>query len=142
MFAFTTPEGSGAMHAELLAIEEDIFTSLGIPYRVLDICTGDLGGPAYRKFDIEAWMPGRGDGGEYGEVTSTSDCTDYQARRLNIRYRPTGQKGTRFVHTLNGTAVALSRALIVILENHQRPDGLIDVPEALRPYLGKDVMGR
>ena len=142
MFAFTTPEGSGAMHAELLAIEEDIFTSLGIPYRVLDICTGDLGGPAYRKFDIEAWMPGRGDGGEYGEVTSTSDCTDYQARRLNIRYRPAGQKGTRFVHTLNGTAVALSRALIVILENHQRPDGLIDVPEALRPYLGKDVMGR
>ena len=142
MFAFTTPEGSGAMHAELLAIEEDIFTALGIPYRVLDICTGDLGGPAYRKFDIEAWMPGRGDGGEYGEVTSTSDCTDYQARRLNIRYRPTGQKGTRFVHTLNGTAVALSRALIVILENHQRPDGLIDVPEALRPYLGKDVMGR
>ena len=142
MFAFTTPEGSGAMHAELLAIEEDIFTALGIPYRVLDICTGDLGGPAYRKFDIEAWMPGRGDGGEYGEVTSTSDCTDYQARRLNIRYRPTGQKGTHFVHTLNGTAVALSRALIVILENHQRPDGLIDVPEALRPYLGKDVMGR
>ncbi len=142
MFAFTTPEGSGAMHAELLAIEEDIFTSLGIPYRVLDICTGDLGGPAYRKFDIEAWMPGRGDGGEYGEVTSTSDCTDYQARRLNIRYRPTGQKGTRFVHTLNGTAVALSRALIVILENDQRPDGLIDVPEALRPYLGKDVIGR
>jgi seryl-tRNA synthetase len=142
MFAFTAPEGSGAMHAELLAIEEDIFTSLGVPYRVLDICTGDLGGPAYRKFDIEAWMPGRGDGGEYGEVTSTSDCTDYQARRLNVRYRPTGQKGTRFVHTLNGTAVALSRALIVILENHQRPDGLIDVPEALRPYLGKDVMGR
>jgi seryl-tRNA synthetase len=142
MFAFTTPEGSGAMHAELLAIEEDIFTALGIPYRVLDICTGDLGGPAYRKFDIEAWMPGRGDGGEYGEVTSASDCTDYQARRLNIRYRPAGQKGTRFVHTLNGTAVALSRALIVILENHQRPDGLIDVPEALRPYLGKDVMGR
>ncbi len=142
MFAFTTPEGSGAMHAELLAIEEDIFTALGIPYRVLDICTGDLGGPAYRKFDIEAWMPGRGTGGEYGEVTSTSDCTDYQARRLNIRYRPTGQKGTRFVHTLNGTAVALSRALIVILENHQRPDGLIDVPESLRPYLGKDVMGR
>ncbi len=142
MFAFTTPEGSDAMHAELLAIEEDIFTSLGIPYRVLDICTGDLGGPAYRKFDVEAWMPGRGDDGEYGEVTSASNCTDYQARRLDIRYRPTGQKGTRFVHTLNGTAVALSRALIVILENHQRPDGLIDVPEALRPFLGKDVMGR
>ena len=79
--------------------------------------------------------------GEYGEVTSTSDCTDYQARRLNIRYRPAGQKGTRFVHTLNGTAVALSRALIVVLENYQRADGLIDVPEVLKPYLGKDVIG-
>jgi seryl-tRNA synthetase len=142
MFAFTTPEASGAMHAELLRIEEEIFSALGIPYRVLDICSGDLGGPAYRKFDIEAWMPGRGDGGEYGEVTSTSDCTDYQSRRLNIRFRPTGQKGTRFVHTLNGTAVALSRALIVILENYQRPDGLIDVPEVLRPYVGKEVVGR
>jgi seryl-tRNA synthetase len=141
MFAFTTPEASGAMHAELLRIEEEIFTALGIPYRVLEICSGDLGGPAYRKFDLEAWMPGRGDGGEYGEVTSTSDCTDYQARRLNIRYRPTGQKGTRFVHTLNGTAVALSRALIVILENYQRGDGRIDVPEVLRPYVGKDVIG-
>ena len=107
MFAFTTPGDSGAIHAEMLAIEEQIFQALGIPYRVLDICTGDLGGPAYRKFDLEAWMPGRGEHGEYGEVTSTSDCTDYQSRRLNIRYRPGGQKGTRFVHTLNGTAVAL-----------------------------------
>ena len=106
MFAFSTPESSGAIHAEMLAIEEDLFQSLGIPYRVLDICSGDLGGPAYRKFDLEAWMPGRGEHGEYGEVTSTSDCTDYQSRRLNIRYRPSGQKGTRFVHTLNGTAVA------------------------------------
>jgi seryl-tRNA synthetase len=141
MFAFSTPESSGAIHAEMLAIEEDLFQSLGIPFRVLDICSGDLGGPAYRKFDLEAWMPGRGDHGEYGEVTSTSDCTDYQARRLNIRYRPSGQKGTRFVHTLNGTAVALSRALIVVLENYQRSDGLIDVPEVLRPYVGKDVIG-
>ena len=142
MFAFSTPETSGQIHAEMLAIEEKFFESLGIPFRVLDICAGDLGGPAYRKFDLEAWMPGRGEHGEYGEVTSTSDCTDYQAHRLNIRYRPTGQKGTRFVHTLNGTAVAVSRALIVILENYQRSDGLIDVPLALRPYLGKDVIGR
>jgi seryl-tRNA synthetase len=142
MFAFSTPESSGAIHAEMLAIEEDLFQSLGIPFRVLDICSGDLGGPAYRKFDLEAWMPGRGEHGEYGEVTSTSDCTDYQARRLNIRYRPSGQKGTRFVHTLNGTAVALSRALIVVLENYQRSDGLIDVPVVLRPYVGKDVIGR
>ena len=141
MFAFTTPETSGAIHAELLAIEEEIFTALGIPYRVLDICSGDLGGPAYRKFDIEAWMPGRGEAGEYGEVTSTSDCTDYQARRLNIRYKPAEGKGTRFVHTLNGTAVALSRALIAVLENYQRADGLVDVPEVLRPYLGKMLIG-
>ncbi len=138
MFAFGTPESSGAIHAEMLAIEEDIFQSLDIPYRVLDICSGDLGGPAYRKFDLEAWMPGRGD---YGEVTSTSDCTDYQARRLNIRYRPSGQKGTRFVHTLNGTAVAVSRAIIVVLENYQRADGLVNVPAALVPYVGKDIIG-
>jgi seryl-tRNA synthetase len=141
MFAFCTPEASGAIHAEMLAIEEGLFTALGIPFRVLDTCSGDLGGPAYRKFDLEAWMPGRGEHGEFGEVTSTSDCTDYQSRRLNIRYRPSGQKGTRFVHTLNGTAIALSRALIVIFENYQRSDGRIDVPEVLRPYLGKDVIG-
>jgi seryl-tRNA synthetase len=141
MFAFSTPETSGAVHAEMLAIEEDLFRSLEIPYRVLDICSGDLGGPAYRKFDLEAWMPGRGEHGEYGEVTSTSDCTDYQSRRLNVRYRPSGQKGTRFVHTLNGTAIALSRALIVVLENYQRADGRIDVPAVLRPFVGKDVIG-
>ncbi|SIO58740.1 seryl-tRNA synthetase [Singulisphaera sp. GP187] len=142
MFAFTTPEASDQTHAELLAIEEEIFTALGIPYRVLDICSGDLGGQAYRKYDLEAWMPGRGEAGEYGEVTSTSDCTDYQARRLNIRYRPSAQKGTRFVHTLNGTALALSRALIVILENYQRADGLVDVPPVLQPYMGKAIMGQ
>ena len=144
MFAFTegTLEASGALHGELLAIEEEIFTALGIPYRVLDICSGDLGGPAYRKFDLEAWMPGRGEAGEYGEVTSTSDCTDYQSRRLNVRYKPAGQKGTKFVHTLNGTALALSRAMIAVLENYQRADGLVDVPEVLKPYFGKDLIGR
>lgn len=141
MFAFSTPETSGSIHQEMLTIEEELFQALEIPYRVLDICTGDLGGPAYRKFDLEAWMPGRGEHGEYGEVTSTSDCTDYQARRLNIRYRPTGQKGTRFVHTLNGTAIALSRALIVILENYQRSDGRVDVPQVLQHDVGKDVIG-
>jgi seryl-tRNA synthetase len=108
---------------------------------VLDICSGDLGGPAYRKYDLEAWMPGRGEGGEYGEVTSSSDCTDYQSRRLNIRYKPEGSKGTRFVHTLNGTAVAISRALIAVLENYQRSDGLVDVPEVLRSFMGKTVIG-
>ena len=141
MFAFTTPEASSEAHAEILAIEEEIFSALAIPYLVLDICSGDLGGPAYRKFDLEAWMPGRGEAGEYGEVTSTSDCTDYQSRRLNIRYKPAEGKGTRFVHTLNGTAVAFSRALIAVIENYQRADGRVDVPEVLRPYLGKEVIG-
>jgi seryl-tRNA synthetase len=108
---------------------------------VLDIATGDLGGPAYRKYDLEAWMPGRGEGGEYGEVTSASNCTDYQARRLNIRYKVKGEKGTNLVHTLNGTAVAVSRALIAILENCQQADGSILVPEALRKWVGKHRIG-
>jgi len=141
MFAFCAPDQSEAIHEEILAIEEKIFQGLGIPYHVIDTCTGDLGGPAYRKYDLEAWMPGRGKAGEYGEVTSTSNCTDYQARRLNIRYRIPGQKGTRFVHTLNGTAVAVSRALVAILENYQQADGSILVPEALQAAVGKERIG-
>ena len=117
------------------------FDGLGIPYRVIDTATGDLGGPAYRKFDLEAWMPGRGESGEFGEVTSTSNCTDYQARRLNIRYKNKGEKGTHFVHTLNGTAVAISRAIIAILENCQQPDGTIIVPEVLQKWIGKERIG-
>jgi seryl-tRNA synthetase len=142
MFAYTLPEASDAMHDELLAIECKIFDGLGIPFRVIDTASGDLGGPAYRKFDLEAWMPGRGAGGEFGEVTSTSNCTDYQSRRLNIRIRKKGEKGTQFVHTLNGTAVALSRAIIAVLENYQQADGSVAVPEALRKWMGKDVIGR
>jgi seryl-tRNA synthetase len=141
MFAFTLPEQSEDMHNYLCDLECEIFDGLGIPYRVVDIATGDLGGPAFRKFDLEAWMPGRGDGGEYGEVTSASNCTDYQARRLDIRYKTRGEKGTNFVHTLNGTAVAVSRALIAILENCQLPDGSIIVPEALRKWVGKERIG-
>jgi seryl-tRNA synthetase len=141
MFAFTLPDQSEDMHNYFCDLECQIFDGLGIPYRVLDIATGDLGGPAYRKFDLEAWMPGRGDGGEYGEVTSASNCTDYQARRLNIRYKTKGEKGTALVHTLNGTAVAISRALIAILENCQQPDGSILIPEALRKWVGKDRIG-
>jgi seryl-tRNA synthetase len=141
MFAYTLPEGSEAMHAELLEIECELFDGLGIPYRVIDTASGDLGGPAYRKYDLEAWMPGRGTAGEWGEVTSTSNCTDYQARRLAIRFRKPGEKGTSFVHTLNGTAVAVSRAIIAILENHQRSDGSIAVPEALVPWMGKRTIG-
>ncbi len=140
MFAHTTPEKSEAMHDELCQLECDIFDQLGIPYRVIDTATGDLGGPAYRKFDLEAWMPGRGENGEWGEITSASNCTDYQARRLGIRYRSKGEKGTRFVHTLNGTAVAISRALIAIVENYQLEDGSVVVPKVLRSLLGKDVI--
>ena len=136
MFAFTTPEGSEAVHDEMVEIEERIFQGLGLPYRVVDICTGDLGGAAYRKFDLEAWMPGRDD---FGEVTSTSNTTDYQARRLAIRYRRDGGR-PQLVHTLNGTAIAVSRALIPLLENYQQEDGSILVPEALVPYVGKKIL--
>jgi len=138
MFAFTLPEESESMLGQLCAIECRLFDELGIPYRVVDTATGDLGGPAYRKFDLEAWMPGRGAAGQWGEVTSTSNCTDYQARRLNIRFKQRGEKGTQFVHTLNGTAIAISRALIALLENYQQADGSVVVPEVLRPWVGKD----
>ncbi|MCA1737606.1 MAG: serine--tRNA ligase [Actinobacteria bacterium] len=138
MFAFAEPEQSEALHEEMVGIEEEIFQGLGLPYRVVDICTGDLGGAAYRKYDLEAWMPGR-DG--YGEVTSTSNTTDYQARRLQIRYRRAEPGGRpQLLHTLNGTAIAVSRALIPILENYQQEDGSILVPEALVPYVGKKVL--
>jgi seryl-tRNA synthetase len=138
MFAFTLPEQSDAMHDELCEIECEIFDELGIPFRVVDTATGDLGGPAYRKFDLEAWMPGRG---TWGEITSTSNCTDYQARRLNVRYKKKSEKGTHFVHTLNGTAVAISRAMIAILENYQQADGSILIPTVLRHWVGKERIG-
>ncbi len=135
MFIYCLPEESDSFHKEILAIEEEIFSGLGLAYRIVDTATGDLGAPAYRKFDIEAWMPGRGDEGEYGEVTSTSNCTDYQARSLNIRYRDEDGK-IKFVHMLNGTAVALSRAMVALIENYQNEDGSISIPAALIPYTG------
>ncbi len=137
MFIYCLPEDSERFHQEILSIEEEIFTGLGLPYRIVDTATGDLGAPAYRKFDIEAWMPGRGDNGEYGEVTSTSNCTDYQARNLNIRYRDDDGK-IKFVHMLNGTAVALSRTMVALIENYQNEDGSITIPEKLRPYTNFD----
>ncbi len=141
MFAFTLPDQSETMLEEICALECELFDGLGIPYRVIDTASGDLGGPAYRKYDLEAWMPGRGDGGEFGEVTSASNCTDYQARRLDVRYKNPGEKGTHFVHTLNGTAIAISRALIAILENYQQADGSIDIPPPLRAWVGKERIG-
>jgi seryl-tRNA synthetase len=136
MFAFTTPEQSESIHDEMVEIEERIFQGLGLSYRVVDICTGDLGGAAYRKYDLEAWMPGRND---FGEVTSTSNTTDYQARRLKIRYRQDGGR-PQLVHTLNGTALAISRALIALLEIYQQQDGSVRLPEALVPYVGKEAL--
>jgi seryl-tRNA synthetase len=142
MFAFTTPEASEAMHETLLDLECKLFDGLEIPYRVIDTPTGDLGGPAYRKFDLEAWMPGRGTAGEWGEVTSTSNCTDYQSRRLGIRFKKAGEKGTTFAHTLNGTAIAISRGIVALLENHQQADGSIAIPAPLVPWMGKDRITR
>ncbi len=136
MFSFCLPEQSEGEHKLILSAEEEILQGLGIPYRVVDIAAGDLGAPAAQKFDCEAWMPGQS---QYREVTSCSNCTDYQARRLNCRYRT--DKGPRFVHTLNGTGIAVGRTLIAIMENHQRADGSFEVPEVLRPYMGKDVIG-
>ena len=138
MFIYCRPEDSDKIHEELREIEEEIFSGLEIPYRVVDTCTGDLGGPAYRKYDLEAWMPGRGENGDWGEVTSTSNCTDYQARRLNVRYKENGKN--IHVHMLNGTAVAVSRAIIAILENFQQADGSIKIPKALVPYTGFDTI--
>ena len=137
MFVYCLPEESEALHDELRTIEEEIFSGLEIPFRVVDTCTGDLGAPAYRKWDLEAWMPGRGDKGDWGEVTSTSNCTDYQARRLNVRYKDDDGKN-KFVHMLNGTAIAVSRAIIAILENFQEKDGSVIMPKALVPYCGFD----
>lgn len=140
MFVYCLPEQSDAIHEKLRLIEEEIFEGLGLPFRVVDTCTGDLGSPAYRKWDLEAWMPGR-NGGDWGEVTSTSNCTDYQSRRLNVRYKDDDGKN-KFVHMLNGTAVAVSRALVAILENYQNEDGSITVPEVLVPYCGFSVIKR
>ncbi len=141
MFAIVRPEDSEAMHDELVAIEERILQALEIPYRVIDIASCDLGAPAYRKFDIEAWMPMRGDAGDYGEVTSASNCTDYQARRLKTRFRRAGTKKNELVHTLNGTAIAVPRTIVAILENHQCADGSVAIPAALQRYLGLERIG-
>jgi seryl-tRNA synthetase len=136
MFSFCLPDQSAAEHELIRSIEEEVLQGLEIPYRVVSIAAGDLGAPAAKKYDCEAWMPGQE---RYREVTSCSNCTDYQARRLNCRYRT--EQGPRFVHTLNGTTIAIGRTIIAIMENHQRADGTIAVPKVLVPYLGKDTIG-
>jgi len=134
MFIYCLPEESDKFHQYILEMEEKIYQGLGLPYRVVEMCTGDLGAMAARKFDVEAWMPTRN---EYGEVTSTSNCTDYQARNLNVRFRRKNGKN-EFVHMLNGTAIATSRTPLAILENYQEKDGSVIVPEPLRKWMGKD----
>jgi seryl-tRNA synthetase len=132
LFSFCTPDMSDAEHQFILNIEKEIADGLELAYRVIDIPSGDLGAPAYRKYDLEAWMVMQGG---YGEITSTSNCTDYQSRRMNIRHRNDAGE-MEFVHTLNGTAVVLSRFPIAIIEQMQNEDGSVTVPEVLRPYLG------
>lgn len=112
---------------------EEVLKRLGLAYRVVVLCTGDLGFSAQKTYDIEAWLPGQD---RYREISSCSVCGDFQARRMAARFRPEGEKGTRFVHTLNGSGIAVGRALIAVIENYQREDGSIEVPEALRPYMG------
>jgi seryl-tRNA synthetase len=131
MYAFTHPDRSKEEHEQLLEIQEQILHELEIPYRVVNIAAGDLGASAAKKYDCEAWLPGQG---RYREITSCSNTTDYQARRLRCRFRPQGDGSPRPVHTLNGTAVAVGRTLIAIMENHQRADGSIGIPEALHPF--------
>jgi seryl-tRNA synthetase len=131
MFVFCEPDASVAEHERLLAIEEEILQDLGIPYRVVNIAVDDLGSSAAKKYDCEAWLPGQG---RYRELTSTSNTTDYQARRLEIRYRPEAGRRPEVAHTLNGTAVAVGRTIIALLENGQREDGSVQLPEALVPY--------
>jgi len=135
MFSFIKPEDAAAEHKRLLEWEKDFLKAMEIPFRVIDVASGDLGASAIRKFDCEAWIPTQG---AYREVTSTSNCTEFQARRLNIRYRD--ESGTKPVATLNGTLVAIPRMIVAILENHQNADGSVNVPQALRPFLGVDTL--
>jgi seryl-tRNA synthetase len=135
MFSFVRPEDSTAEHELILSIEERLLQALEIPYRVVNIPAGDLGASAAKKYDLEAWLPGQG---RYRELTSCSNTTDYQARRLRCRYRPEGSKSPRPVHTLNGTAVAVGRTIVAIMENCQRADGGVDVPAALREHGAPD----
>lgn len=139
MFSFVVPEAAGEEHERLLSIEEEVLQALGIPYRVVNIAVGELGASAIRKYDCEAWLPGQD---RYRELTSTSNTTDFQARRLDIRFRPPGGGAPRHVFTLNGTAVAVGRTIIALLENHQRDDGTVAIPEVLHAWGAPPVIRR
>jgi seryl-tRNA synthetase len=133
MVSVTGPEQSEAEHERMTACAENVLQKLGLPYRTVVLCTGDMGFSARKTYDVEVWLPGQG---MYREISSCSNCGDFQARRMKARCRPKGEKQTQFVHTLNGSGVAVGRCLIAVMENYQQPDGSILVPEALRPYMG------
>jgi seryl-tRNA synthetase len=137
MFTFCAAEDSEKEHELIVNLEEKIVSGLGLPYRLVKLCSGELGLPSAKTIDIETWMPGEG---RYRETHSSSNCTDFQARRLNIRYK--SDEGNKFVHTLNGTAVAIGRTLIAILENYQQEDGSVKVPEVLQEYAGFKVINK
>jgi seryl-tRNA synthetase len=132
MVAITTPEGSDAEHERMTQCAEAVLDRLGLPYRRMLLCSGDMGSSARKTYDLEVWLPGQN---AYREISSCSNCGDFQARRMNARYRPEGEKNTRFVHTLNGSGVAVGRALVAVLENYQEADGSVTVPDVLRPYM-------
>jgi seryl-tRNA synthetase len=133
LVTIATPETSAAEHERMTANAEAVLQRLGLPYRTIVLCTGDMGFSSQKTYDIEVWLPGQN---AYREISSCSNCGDFQARRMNARMRPTEGKGTRFVHTLNGSGVAVGRCLVAVLENYQNADGSVTVPEALRPYMG------
>ena len=133
LVSITAPEASADEHERMLACAEEVLRRLDLPYRVMTLCTGDMGFAAAKTYDIEVWLPGQG---TYREISSCSVCTDFQARRMNARYRAKDSKSPRFVHTLNGSGVAVGRALIAVMENYQNEDGSVTVPDALAPYMG------
>ena len=137
ILAYATPDQAPAVHAEILERAEAAVAELGLAYRIVDICTGDLGQSHHRSWDVEVYAPGAD---QWLEVSSVSWYSDYQARRANLRYRPTGEKGTRILHTLNGSALAVPRVWAALVETHRQPDGSVTIPEPLRPYLGRDVL--
>ena len=134
LVSITRPEDSDAEHERMTQCAEEVLKRLDLPYRTMLLCTGDMGFSSRKTYDIEVWLPGQG---RYREISSCSNCGDFQARRMNARYRPKGdEKGTRFVHTLNGSGLAVGRTLVAVLENYQNADGTVTVPAALRPYMG------
>lgn len=135
MYKFTHPDESVAEHEKLLQDAEAILQALKLPYRVIELCTGDLGFSAVKTYDLEVWLPSQG---KYREISSCSNCGDFQARRANIRFKEAGKKGTQFVHTLNGSGLAIGRTMAAILENYQQPDGNVKIPEALQPFMGRE----